>query len=85
MENKALDYEITQRYSKELEKIRNKLEQLKKGRVYERSQVKSDGGLCKNVEELEKMLGELLDKIQNGKPSIEQNFEIYSDNLKGIK
>lgn len=84
MQNKALDYEITQRYSKELEGIRNKLEQLKKGRVYERSQVKSDGGLCKNVEELEEMLGALLDKIQNGKPSVHQEWEKYSEQLDGI-
>lgn len=60
-----LDYEISDRYSNELGNIRNKLDQLERGRIYELSHVPMDGYLETNIKQLRTMIGELLGKIQN--------------------
>lgn len=66
MNEKKLDYEISKKYSHELQEISNKLNQLEKGRIYELSGATMDGYLATNVGQLEKMIGELLAKIQEG-------------------
>ena len=59
-----LDYQIADEYSHELCEIKNKLAQLE--RIYELSGAQMDGYLATNVEQLRKMINELLSKIQNG-------------------
>lgn len=62
-----LSYNIKEEYSVELNKIDNRLTQLKKGRVYELSNAQMDGSLYTNIEKLEKDIYGLLYKIQIGK------------------
>lgn len=66
MNTRKLDYKISEEYSLELNDIKNKLNQLERGRVYELSGVQMDGYLATNIEQLKKKLNELLNKIQNG-------------------
>lgn len=62
-----LSYNIKEEYSVELNKIDDRLTQLKKGRVYELSNAQMDGSLYTNIEKLEKDIYGLLYKIQIGK------------------
>lgn len=62
---RKLDYKISERYSQELCHISNKLNQLESGRIYEISGARMDGALATNIDELKKMLNDLLNKIQN--------------------
>ena len=66
MSGKKLDYEISKEYSHELLEIGNKLNQLEKGRIYELSGATMDGYLATNIDQLRKMIGDLLTKIQEG-------------------
>lgn len=61
-----LNYSIKEEYSMEINKIGGILNDLKMKRIYELSNVKSDGGIVNKVNELEKHLNDLLTKIQNG-------------------
>lgn len=65
--NNKLEYDIKEKYSYEINEIRNKLNQIEAGRIYENSGSKMDGSLSTNVNQLRKMIAELLMKIQNGK------------------
>ena len=56
-----LDYQIADECE-----IKNKLAQLERGRIYVLSGAQMDGYLATNVEQLRKMISELLSKIQNG-------------------
>ncbi|WP_124066257.1 hypothetical protein [Clostridium sp. E02] len=67
MSDKKLDYKITEEYLHELNEISNKLNQLEAGRIYELSRAQMDGYLATNIEQLRKMINELLSKIQSGK------------------
>lgn len=69
-----LDYEIPKRYSHELCDIANKLDQLEKGRILELSRASMDGYLATNIQELRKMIAELLDKIQNDEQSTSERI-----------
>lgn len=60
-----LDYEISNRYSNELGDIKNKLNQLERGRIYELSHAQMDGYLATNIKQLETMIDDLINKIQN--------------------
>ena len=60
-----LDYKIKERYTSELADIASRLDKLKNGRVYELSNVQSDGFIATNVEQLKDQINELLGKIQN--------------------
>ena len=66
MSGKKLDYEITDEYSHEILDIRNKLNQLENGRIYELSDAKMDGYLATNISELRELIIDLLYKIQSG-------------------
>ncbi len=71
---------ITDKYSHELLEIKNKLNQLENGRVYELSNAQMDGYLATNVKQLEKMIAKLLYKIEYGKDSVEDQFsEIFGN------
>jgi hypothetical protein len=61
---------ITKKYSREILDIENKLRDLENNRVYELSRVKMDGSLATNAQQLRKMIKDLLFKIDNQIPSI---------------
>ena len=77
MSNRKLDYSIKDKYCKELDKIQEKLTQLEEKRIYEFTQVSSDGSLTTNVDQLKELLGDLLNKIQNGEKGTEETFADY--------
>ena len=60
-----LDYEIEERYTSELADIASRLDKLRNGRVYELSNVQSDGFIATNVDKLKDQVNKLLGKIQN--------------------
>lgn len=60
-----LDYKIEERYTSELADIASRLDKLRNGRVYELSNVQSDGFIGTNVDQLKNKIVELLSKIQN--------------------
>ena len=60
-----LDYKIEERYTSELADIASRLDKLRKGRVYELSNVQSDGFIATNVDKLKDQVNKLLGKIQN--------------------
>ena len=74
MSGKKLDYKISEEYEEELLNIQSKLEQISSGRVYEISNVRNDAYLATNVSQLKEMLNDLLSKIQNGKPGIDEQL-----------
>lgn len=53
---------ISDRYSSEISDIKNKLNQLEKGRIYELTGAKMDGHLSTNIEQLRKSINDLLYK-----------------------
>lgn len=71
MSERKLDYKIAKEYSHELNDINNKLIQLERGRIYELSRAQMDGYLATNIQQLRKMISELLNKIQNGEDGID--------------
>lgn len=72
--------DIANKYSDELSDIQNKLQQLNDRRVYEISNVQSDGYLVTNVQQLKKMISKLLYKIEYGKDSISDEIgKIFFD------
>ena len=66
MSERKLNYDLEKVYSHEFNNIRNRLNQLEEGRVYELSHVKMDGYLSTQIVKLRKDLTELFNKIQNG-------------------
>lgn len=60
-----LDYKIDERYTNELLDIASRLQRLKDGKVYELTNVQSDGFIGTNVDQLKNKIVELLSKIQN--------------------
>lgn len=66
MSERKLNYKISEEYRHEVNDIKNKLNQLERGRIYELSRVPMDGYLATNIEQLRNMLNDLLNKIQNG-------------------
>lgn len=69
-----LNYSIKEEYSIEINEIGKILNDLKIKRIYELSDVKSDGGIEKKVDELEEQLNDLLTKIQNGNEGDQSSF-----------
>ena len=59
-----LDYKIEERYTSELADIASRLDKLRNGRVYELSNVQSDGFIATNVDKLKDQVNKLLGKIQ---------------------
>lgn len=58
--------DIVNKYQHEILNIKNKLNQLDKGRVYEISDIKQDGYLSTNVDQLREMISDLIYKIEYG-------------------
>ncbi|MBD1224805.1 hypothetical protein [Virgibacillus halodenitrificans] len=68
---------ITDKYSREISKITNKLNALEQGRFYDppRNNSKMDGYLAHNLQEVRKMFNELLIKIDTEAPSINDQLK----------
>jgi hypothetical protein len=60
---------ITEKYSREIQEIDDKLRDLENNRIYEISAAKMDGYLATNAIQLRKMIAELISKIDNQEPS----------------
>lgn len=69
-----LDYKIEERYTSELADIASRLDKLRNGRVYELSNVQSDGFIATNVDKLKDQVNKLLGKIQNDGQANDENF-----------
>ena len=61
--------DVSDRFSSEIMRINNKLNQLEKGRIYEITGAKMDGYLSTNIEQLKESLNDLLYKIEYNKES----------------
>lgn len=70
--NKIAD--ISDRYSSEISDIKNKLNQLEKGRIYELTGAKMDGHLSTNIEQLRESISDLLYKIEFNKESMNEKI-----------
>lgn len=68
MSDKKID--ITGKYSREIQDIKNKLQQLENGRIYEMTGAQMDGYLATNIGQLKKMIAELIEKIEYDEDSI---------------
>ena len=70
--------DVSDRYSVEILDIKNKLNQLEKGRIYELTHAKMDGYLSTNIEQLRESINDLLYKIEYNKESAnEKNSKEY--------
>lgn len=83
MDNK-LNYEIKVKYGNELCAIQNKLQQLESGRIYELTEVKMDGYLSTNIQQLREMICDLLNKIQEGEDGISAELKRASEIMSSI-
>lgn len=72
MSEKKVD--VSQRYRHEILDIKNKLQQLEDGRIYEFTKAQMDGYLSTNIGQLKKMISELLYKIEYDKDSINEEL-----------
>lgn len=70
--------DITDRYSHELNSIYNITRQLKNGRIYELTDVKTDGSLYTQITKLEDELSELVNKIEYDKDSVNERIRNLS-------
>lgn len=61
--------DVFDKYSGEISKIKYKLDQLEKGRIYELTDAKMDGYLSTNIEQLRESINDLLYKIEFNKES----------------
>lgn len=66
--------DISDRYSSEILNIKNKLNQLEKGRIYEITGAKMDGYLSNNIKQLRDLIDDLLCKIEFNKESINERI-----------
>lgn len=67
--------DVIKKYNYELINIKNKLNQLEKGRVYELTNAKMDGYLDRNIKELKEMIADLLYKIEYGEESTSEEVK----------
>ncbi|MGW8444241.1 hypothetical protein ACWGXJ_25350 [Paenibacillus sp. S33] len=65
---------ITEKYSREIQEIGNKLRDLENGRIYEKTGAQMDGYLTTNIQQLRKMFTELISKIDNQDPSMNEKL-----------
>jgi hypothetical protein len=74
--------EIKERFSQEISNIDYILTNLKNGRIKELTGYNQDGYLATNVQKLRKELNDLLNKIQNDKPSaLEEMGDAFNTKL----
>jgi len=74
---------IIKKYSHEIQDIANKLTQLENNRIYEITGARMDGSLSTNIQQLKKMIAQLLRKIDNKAPSVDDELaSLFSSNPK---
>lgn len=66
--------DISDKYNFEILDIKNKLNQLEKGRIYELTGAKMDGYLSTNIEQLRASINDLLYKIEYNKESTDEKI-----------
>jgi hypothetical protein len=69
--------DVLNRYSSEINKINDKLNQLENKRIYELSHAGMDGSLPHNISQLRDMITKLLNKIEQGEKSDSEIFSTY--------
>jgi hypothetical protein len=79
MAEKQVD--ITGRYSMEIQDIANKLRQLESNRIYELSGAQMDGYLTTNIQQLKKMIAQLIAKVEYGKGSVTDELSDIFDKI----
>lgn len=67
--------DVIVKYNHELLHIKNKLNQLESGRVYDISNIKMDGYLSRHIKELREMIADLLYKIEYDEESISEEIK----------
>lgn len=72
---------ITKRYSIELNKINNRLDDLKKGRIYELTRTPGDASYATLAQHLKEDIDLLISKIENDEPSITEKVAIATKNI----
>lgn len=65
---------IKNRYSMEILNVRNQINQVRQGRIYEISKVPSDGYCTTRADAIEKAFNDLLDLIENDAPSLSETI-----------
>lgn len=80
MSDKKID--VTNKYSHEIIDIKNKLQQLENGRIYEMTGAQMDGYLATNIDQLKKMIAELIEKIEYDEDSISDQLSEAVDHVK---
>ena len=73
--------DVAGRYHQELLYIKNKLNQLENDRYYEKSDVKTDGYLSTNIQDLRKSIADLIYKIEYGKDSSMEKLQKAFDKI----
>ncbi|MGJ9459629.1 hypothetical protein [Oceanobacillus sp. CF4.6] len=63
---------VRKKYDGELMKIRNKLNQLEKGRIYDLTNAQMDSYLSTNIEQLREIIEDLIYKIEYDEESINE-------------
>ena len=74
--------ELIERFSFELHDIEDRLQQLKDGRVYEITNLRSDGHISTHAKKLEQMIVQLLLKIEGKSPTISDTLELFFSDKK---
>lgn len=65
---------IKKRYSREILDVRNQINLVRNGNIYEISKVPSDGYASTRADAIEKAFDELLDLIEHNAPSLQETI-----------
>lgn len=71
---------IIEKYRHEIDEIEYKLKNMENGRYYENTGARGDGSVSTNVQQLRKMIRELLLKIDKQAPSNDDEMASLFDN-----
>lgn len=82
MDEKEIKVDVGNRYRHEILDIKNKLQQLEDGRIYDLTKAQMDGYLSTNIEQLKKMISELIYKIEYDQDSTSEELGKAFSNLK---
>lgn len=66
--------DVRNKYDGELMEIKNKLNQLEKGRIYDLTNAQMDGYLSTNIEQLREMIEDLIYKIEYDVESVKEKL-----------
>lgn len=75
--------DVKNKYIREIMDIRNKLNQLEKGRVYDLTKIQTDGYLSTNIHQLKEMLNDLINKIEYDEESANEKLKKVYDKFHG--